>query len=334
MPYVFLRSLRLPIGLLFIAWVSLSPPVHAQSSGLSSFPFLEFAASARASALGGSLAAVADGDVNAFFYNPALLDSTTHRAASLSYLNHLAGANAGFLAYGYEVDGLASFGGGLRFLSWGTLEGANAIGERTGTFGAGDVALTVGAARPWRQRWHYGANVHVVYARLESTSATALATDLGVRYRIPAQQLVLSASANYLGRAVDSFGPTRDRLPFDVRLGLTKRLRYLPLMLSLTGHGLDDLGADEEDGTPLDRVLAHLRLGGELTLGEFLQVRLGYDHRRSRELALRDGFDSAGLSTGFGLTLPPLHVGYAYQSWSEYGGLHWLTLRLLPGKRE
>lgn len=301
---------------------------HAQAGDLSSFPFLQFAPSARTAALGGSFSAVYDDDVNGLFHNPALLSPDTDRMASLSYLNHLADINAGFLAYGHEMEDFASLGGGLRFLSWGEFEAANEFGEQTGTFRAGDVALTLGAARPLGDRWRYGTSLHAIYSSLETARASALATDIGVLYQIPAQQITLSASVNYLGRALDSFGPTRDRLPFDVRLGLTKRLFHLPLMLSLTGYHLHDLGNDiAGGGTTLDHVLAHLVFGGELTLGDVFQVRLGYDHRRSKELALNDRFDFAGLSAGFGLAIPPLYLSYAYQSWSSYGGLHWLTLR-------
>lgn len=322
------RLLFRTIAVLLVCAVAAGPvPVQAQSGDLSSFPFLQFAPSARSAALGGSLSAVFDGDVNALFDNPALLGPATDRTVSLTYLNHLGDINAGFLTYGHTVEGFASLGAGLRYLSWGEFEGANAIGEPTGSFHAGDVALTLGAARRGGERWQYGVNVHAVYSSIEAARAAALAMDLGLLYVFPTQRITLGASVNHLGRAIDSFGPTRDRLPTDVRLGLTKGLHHLPLLLSLTVYNLHDLGNGLEDGSSFDRVLAHLILGGELAFGEAFRMRLGYNHRRSEELTLNDGFDFAGFSAGFGLTIPPLQAGYAYQSWSAYGGLHWLTLR-------
>lgn len=308
------------------AWMAPSTPARAQGS-LSSFPFLQFAPSARAAALGDALPAQADGDVNALFGHPAALDSSTHQSGSLSYLNYLADINAGFLAVGHSVEGVGDFGAGLRFLSWGSFEEANEFGERTGSFGAGDVALTVSGARAVGSRWRYGASLHVIHSRLATAQATALAADVGVLYRIPAQQITLSASANRVGRTIDSFGVTRDRLPVDVRLGLTKRLRYLPLLLSITAYDLDQPGDVLPSGTSLDRVMAHVLLGGELAIHKAFRLRVGYNHRRREELGLSDGFEAAGLSAGFGLAMAPLHVSYAYQSWSSLGGLHWLTLR-------
>lgn len=300
---------------------------YAQSTELSSFPFLQFEPSARAAALGGAFPIVGDDDANALFYNPAALSPVANRSGTLTYLNHLSDINAGILAYSHTVDRLATFGGGLRFLSWGTFEGANEFGERTGSFGAGDAALTVGAARALGPRWRYGVSLHAIYSRLADAQAAAVGLDVGVLFPIPSQQITLHASINRLGRAVDSFGAARDRLPTDVRLGLTKRLRYLPFLISVTGYDLHNLGDGLAEGTTLDRVLAHLLLGGELSIHDVFQVRLGYNHRRSEELARSDGFDAAGLSAGFGLTIAPLRVSYAYQSWSSFGGLHWLTLR-------
>jgi hypothetical protein len=74
-------------------------------------------------------------------------------------------------------------------------------------------------------------------------------------------------------------------------------------------------------------VLGHLTFGAELQPGDVLRVRVGYNHRRSRELALTDRFDFAGVGVGFGVTVGGLTVDYAYNSWSSLGGLHQFSLR-------
>jgi hypothetical protein len=295
---------------------------------LSSFPLLRFDASARTAGLGGAFTAVADGDVNGFFANPALPSPATSRTSSLSYLNHLADINAGTLAYSHTAPGLSTtFSGGVRFVHWGTIQGRNRRGERTGTFSAGDVALTLGAARALGSRVRYGTNVHLLYAQIEDAQATALATDLGVRYRLPAQQLTLGASLRHLGTSLSGFGPKSATLPLDLQVGLSKRLAHLPLLLSLTAYDLTDLRTGVKGGTTIDHVLAHLTFGGEMRLGEALRLRLGYNHRRSRDLALADSFDLGGLGGGFGIVVRSVSVDYAYNSWSELGGLHQFTVR-------
>lgn len=303
-------------------------PAQAQPGDLSGFSFLRLEPSARAAALGGSFSAVYGSDVNALFYNPALLNEEMHRTLSLSYLNHLAGLNAGFAAYSRHVDGLGTFGAGLRFLSWGELQEADAQGQQTGTFGASDVALTAGVARPVNDHLRYGVNVHTILSHVGPYNAAALAADAGVLYHFPEQQLSLSASVNNVGLTLTSLGSTRDELPLDVRVGVAKRLRYVPLLLSVTGYNLHDLGGElPEESTTLDGVLRHLAVGGEFQFSDAFNVRFGYNHRRHEELKMKSRLDLAGFGAGFGLKIARFRMDYAFNSWSSLGGLHQFTVR-------
>jgi hypothetical protein len=307
--------------------VGLVAPATAQpGASLSSFQLLRFDASARTAALGGAYTAVADGDVNALFYNPAIPGPSTSRIPSLSYLNHLSGIDAGTLAYSQTVrDWGTTLSGGLRFVQWGgDIQRRNERGERTGTFSAGDVALTLGAARAMGARLQYGANVHLLYSQIDNVQATALATDLGVLYRLPAQQLTVGASLRHLGASLGGFETS---LPLDLQLGVSKRLAHLPLLLSVTAYDLNKIGTGVEGGSTLDHALGHLTFGGELQLGDVLRLRAGYNHRRSRDLALADRFDLGGLGGGFGIVVSGITVDYAYNSWSKLGGLHQFTVR-------
>ena len=302
-------------------------PARAQPSDLTGFAFLRLEPSARAAALGGSFSAVYGGDVNVLFYNPAGLDESTHGALSLSYLNHLSDLNAGAAAYARHVDGVGTLGGGLRFLSYGELEEADETGERTGTFGATDVALTLGGARASGERLRYGASVHAVLSTIDVYRGSALAVDVGSLYAIPDQRLALSASVNNLGVTLSSLGASRDRLPVDVRLGVAKRLRYLPLLLSVTGYNLHDVGDRPEDATALDAALRHVALGGELQLSDAFHLRVGYNHRRHQELKVSSRLDLAGVGLGFGVEVAGFGFDYAFNSWSTLGGLHQFTLQ-------
>ncbi len=313
-------------ALLVVGVAFLAMPAQAQPGDLSGFGFLRLEPSARAAALGGSFSAVYGDDVNAFFYNPALLNETTHRHLSLSYLNHLSDINAGFLAYSRHYEGLGTFAAGLRFLSWGELQGADEQGNRTETFGASDVALTLGAARAQSERLRYGVNVHLIYSSVESFNASALATDLGVLYHIASQRLSFSVSVNNLGVTLSSLGATKDDLPLDLRVGITKRLRYIPLLVSLTGYNLHDLGDEPEGGTALGNVFQHVILGGEFQFSQAFNIRFGYNHRRHQGLKTGSRLDLAGVGLGFGLKITRFRLDYAFNSWS-FGGLHQLTVR-------
>lgn len=314
---------------LLVAWGGGGHPAQAQPTGdLSSFPFLTLEPSARAAALGGAFGAIADGDVTGMFYNPALLGPATHRQASLTYMNHFGGANAGVVAYSHEARSIGTtFGTGVRFLSWDDTNARNAQGEPIGTFSAGDVALTLGGARAYRQRWRYGANVHVIYSALETARASALSADLGVAYVNAEQLLTAGASIHHVGVTLDGFAGGRETLPFDVRLSASKKLAHAPFRFTLTAYDLANWSDGVVGGSGVDHVLGHFILGTELLLGETLRARIGYNHRRSTELALADRLDFAGVGLGFGIVIQGVHVDYAYNAWSTQGGIHQFTLR-------
>jgi long-subunit fatty acid transport protein len=168
-------------ALLCCCGLLLAASALAQPGQLSGFSFLRLEPSARAAALGGAFTAMYGDDVNVIFYNPALLNEQTHDALSLSYLNHLSDLNAGFIAYSRHIEAVGTLGAGLRFLSWGELQAADEEGNQTGTFGASDVALTLGLARAYNERFRYGANVHTIFSSIDSSTTSPTRNSRSVR---------------------------------------------------------------------------------------------------------------------------------------------------------
>lgn len=321
-PVIFVVSLLL--GALAVAP---SAVVLAQPGPASTFSFLRLEPSARAASLGGSFSAVYGDDVSALFYNPALLNESMHRSLSMSYLNHLGGVNAGFLAYARQVEGLGTFGAGLRFVSWGDMTGYDDTGEETGGIGASNAALTLSYSREDGPGLTYGANVHAVFSRLDDYGASAVAGDVGAAYHMPGPQLTVSASLNNVGVVTNSLGDVEDELPLDLRVGVSKRLQYVPLMLSLTGYNLTRIGNEPDGGSGLSNAMRHVALGGEFQFSEAFQLRVGYNHRRHQDLKMKSRLDMAGFGAGFGIKVTRVRFDYAFNSWSSLGGLHQFTVR-------
>jgi len=302
---------------------------RAQSEGLSGFSFLGMEPSARAAALGGAFSAVYGDDVNAMFYNPALLNEQMHRSLSVSFLNHIGDLRAGFLAYSLHSEALGSVGVGVRFLNWGELTEADASGNELGTFSASDVAFTVGLGRLYTEQLYVGVSLHSILSSVGPYKASALAVDAGVLYTAANNAFTFSASVNNLGVTLNSLGALDDELPLDFRLGITTRLQHLPLLISITGYDLHEYDAVIEDATAFDRIMQHVAFGGEFQFSEGFNLRFGYNHRRHETLKLKSRLDFAGFGFGAGIRLARVKFDYAFNSWSSLGGLHQFTLRTI-----
>jgi hypothetical protein len=318
--------MRLTTALLAILMFAMSSVALGQADRVTGFSFLRMDPSARSAALAGSFMAIFDGDVNALYYNPALLSEETSGSISFSYVNHLSDINAAFLTYSRHFDGVASFGAGLRFLSWGSFDRANEFGERDGTFSAGDIALTIGAAREYNSRIRYGANLHVVYSSIDTYHASALAADFGATYVLAESNFAASVSLNNVGVTVSSFGETRDELPFDLRIGVAKRLEHLPILLTATAFDLHNIGNAPEGASGIGSVFQYLAFGGEIQFSPAFHVRLGYNHRKHESLKQKSRLDFAGVGIGAGIVVRRIKFDYAYSSWSSLGGLNQLTI--------
>lgn len=318
-----------PVGVTLVAlFMSLGiwgPTATAQIEN-SGFPVLQLEPSARTAAMAGSSVALTDPGAGALFSNPALITTEADGHLEFSWLNHLSDISAGWIAYGKDFDSLGTFVAGVRYLSFGSFDERNDLGEQTGTFSASDVALTVGASRPWREGIRYGASLSFMHSSLASSGASAMGIEAGAVYDDPERRQSFGVSFHHLGFVLSSIGERSDALPADLRIGFTKRLAHLPLLLSVTGYRLHKMDAGPEDTGAIAKILYHTRLAGEFQFSESFRVRLGYDHRRHDELKIKSRLDLAGFSTGVGIRISRFSFDYALNSWSSLGGLHRITV--------
>ena len=142
---------------------------------------------------------------------------------------------------------------------------------------------------------------------IASYHSIAVCVDLGLNYYNPENDLSLSAVARNLGGQLEAYDEEYEKLPFDLRVGISKRLKGAPLRLSAT---MSDL-------THWDyKFINHLSAGIDILLSQQIWVGAGYHFRRANEMKIQgnDGASShgAGLSFGGGIQLErfKLHLSY------------------------
>ena len=249
--------------------------------------FLSLPANAHTSALGGNNVS-ATGSPGLVFNNPALLDSSMHQQVVLSYQPFFADISHTVLSYSRQ-QGKGMWYGGLRFFNYGDLEGFDPSGQATGSFDAAEYSLQVGHSRqsgPFR----LGATIRFASSRINFTSASAIAVDIGAVFVHPKQDFTVGLAVQNLGTVlVDYQVGNNSLLPLDVQVGSSFKPTYMPVRFHLTASnitrnnigffdpsGVVDPGA-ETPGT-LDQLFRRLNLGLEFIFSPNFQFRAGYNH--------------------------------------------------------
>ena len=287
--------------------------------GQNTYDFLNVDMSARAASLGGSFSTNND-DVDVLFYNPAGMSFLEKNPVSFSFVKHLMDINLFSLAYSTDLENVGRFGTAIKYINYGSFDEADEFGNRTGEFNAGELAFILGYTNEFSENFYYGANAKVIYSSIADESSSAIALDLGINYEVPDQKLNLAAAVLNLGTQLSSYIDTKEDLPLDVTIGISKRLENLPVRLSLDFHQLNK---------ERDELYQHLKgfsLGAEFYLSEVFTLRFGYDNEKRSDLKVGSSSGIAGFNGGLGVKISEYVFNYGYSSLGTIGAMHRIGL--------
>lgn len=284
-------------------------------SAQSAYEFLRLDMSPRAAAVAGSFVANND-DPNVMFYNPAGINLLQGTPVSFSFLKHLEDVNSASLAASKEFDGIGNFSAAIQYISYGSFVKADAQGNNLGEFSAGDMAVIVGYGNQLDANFYYGANVKLIYSKIDDVSSAAAAIDLGLHYALPESKWNFGFSILNLGAQLSSFFDTKEELPLDVRFGLSKQLENLPFKFFFS---INKINQDQEKF--LNR-FSQVTFGGEFRLGQSLKLRFGYDNEKRKELKVSSTGGLAGFNLGVGFVVKTYNIDYAFSSLGYIGAMH------------
>ena len=336
---------------LLLIWLSFSALFsYAQVGGDNVFEFLNFSPSARITALGGSVIAVQDDDVNLSYFNPAALNKQMHGQLAFSHNIHLAGIQHAYASYGhYREKWDLSMHGGIQYISYGKFDLTDEVGTINGTFKASEYAITLGAAKALTEYYSVGANLKLITSQLESYTSLGITTDLALMYYHPQKQFALSMVFQNIGTQLTTYSDNnREPIPFNMQIGISKKLTYLPFRFSIIYHNLqrwnilyDDPNAPDEttfflgeentssnDNAFLSNLARHFIVNGEFLFGksETVRLRIGYNHFRRAELSVSNLRSLAGFSFGFGIKIKRFRVEYGQAVYHLAGSMNHFSI--------
>ena len=311
--------------------------LFAQIGGGHTYDFLNLTYSARLVGIGGENISTFDDDVSLALNNPSLLNDSMHKHAAISFSTYLAGIKYGYASYSHTLKKIGSFHAGVQYVNYGTLQGADEFGNLTQTFSANDLVIIVGGARELKRRVRLGANMKYISSNPATGfgyNSSGLAWDIGAHYRSKNELFSAGISIQNLGLQLTTYTgtPEKEPLPFEITMGVSNKLKYMPLRFSVTFVHLQkpqlifedpdkpkelDLNGEviQARNQWVDNLFRHTVFGGEFLLGPALRLRFGYNHLRARELRAENRSGFTGFSLGLGFRVKRLAFDYGYSSY-------------------
>lgn len=321
-------------GLAGVFLLAFSQLGYSQTGGDNTFAFLNVVSSARVASVGGNLISVKDNDLSLGMYNPALLNKSMHNTVSSSYVNYFSDINFGFVNYARHYDSIGTFSASVSYLNYGKFLETTDNGEIINEFTCSDYTLTLGYARQIDTSFSVGVNLKTLYSSYWQYFAWGLALDVGATYHRPDIGFTASALLKNFGFQLQSYTDSnREKLPFEVQVGVSQKLKHAPFRFSLGIENLQkwdlsyvdptiqpeiDPATGDEIPVPapgfFNKMFRHVVIGTELVTKNFT-VGGGFNFRRRAELSYSEKPGMVGFSFGAGIKIKKIQINYALSSY-------------------
>ena len=312
------------------------------------YKFLNLPNSAEVAALGGTNVSLQNKDVNLVFQNPALLSNSVHKNLALNYTSYIGDIGYGSVAYAQSIDSVSHWAASLNYLSYGSFDGYTWEEIPTESFSAGDLCLNLTYSRRLFEKIMAGISLKPIYSYIETYNSFGLAVDVGSNYYDPEHDFSVGLALKNVGVQFKGYhsqdgSQHREPLPWDIQIGITKRLAHAPFRFSLTyihlnQWNLDYYRAPSQNNNTLsltdenkkigwgDMLFRHIIVGVEFIPSNNFNLAVAYNHRRSQEFALEDAKSINGFSFGAGIRVYKFALGVAYAQYAASGNTLSLSL--------
>lgn len=301
-----------------------SPAIMAQD-GSTAYNYLETTSSARIYGLGGVNITTIEDELSVTDQNPALLGSEMSNQILVDYMHYMGGSNFAGVRYAHSATERGAWSAGIRYFGYGSITAADEFGNITGSFSPKDVNFNGTFSYDITDRLRGGITLKFLYSRYEAYSALAIATDLGINYYDPDSEFSASIVAANLGGQVKKFNETHDRLPIDLRLGISKIFPGVPIRFSITAWKLNKWhlpywktgdGTQTEDFVKTDKfasnLFRHLVFGVDFIPNDRFFIALGYNYKTRTDMSTYKRSFLSGFSLGAGMNTRRFNVALAF----------------------
>ncbi len=325
-----------------ILFIFSSSYCSAQNYG--SFSFLEIPGSAFLNGIGGKNVSRVDRDNNLVTSNPALVSSKLKGHLSLNYVAYPGNVKISNVTYTTDIGKTGNWSANVIYFNYGEIDAYDDTGASIGKFKSSEYAITISKSHKIGNI-QVGGNIKLAASEIAGYNATGLMVDLGGAFIHPTKDFTAGMTIRNLGGVINDYTQSFSaKLPFDVQVGTSFKPEHMPFRFSLSIYDLTqwstpvNLPPGFEERSTADQVFSHTIWGLELLVGKYVQVLLGYDHKRRKELKNTSASSGSGFSYGFLVGVNAFEFGYSRATYHVAGASNTFTVRteiskLVRGKR-
>ncbi len=262
--------------------------------------WLSHYASARSTGVGGAFVAVGDEPLGVV-WNPAGFSQMFQNVVHVETVRLFEGTSVDCLSFAMPGRQLPGFGLSILSFRSGDFERTNELNEPLGTFGNGEMAFLLTAAKTFSPRLSVGASAKIIRQTIDVFSASGVGMDLGVLYNVTPTVRV-GASLLNVGGPTMTLRSVEETYPMEIRGGVSADF--------LGGRGLVTAEIDHRSGPGVS-----VHAGSEFWVHPTLALRFGlYDVAPSGGFSFRVApnmrLDYGMLNHELGVTH---RIGFSYQ---------------------
>lgn len=311
--------------------------------GSTIFNFLKLPASSQLAALGDINVSNMSSDAGLSFNNPSLLEERLHSQSTFTFNSLFAGThNLHLSGVFHDQNSHTTFGGGISYLGYGNIPQTDAAGNILGEFRPADYLLQVSASKKYSDKVRYGASLKFMHSSYGIYKISGVAADLSMIYK-DSGSFQASIVLKNMGMQLSS-EENREKgdLPFDMQIGLTKKLRNAPFQFSVTAHHIHqfdiryqdttfnrDNDIRDENATFGGNLLRHFVVAVQFFPGKYLEFTTAYNFLKRKELSLANAPNGlVGFSMGAGVFIKRLQFRYSRSFYQQGQAYHHIGFNL------
>ena len=300
-----------------LTFLLLCLPIFCYSqNGEDTYTFLRIPASSRAVALGGHTVSLVESEPSLIFHNPALLGGEMDNMVNVNYLNYFSGVNIGSAVYTRAFRERSSLAGGITYINYGNFKEMSINGEDLGMFSVQDIGFHAFYSYDLSEKWRGGVSLKALYSSIADYTSFGLAVDAGLSYFDQEKDFSFGVALKSIGAQLKSYHDDRQSIPWDLQMGITRRLAHAPIRISVTAMYLNQWKFDYIENTEIktddsffNTAFKHLVLGAEFVPSNNFWIGIGYNPKMKMDMKLSSGNGLGGFSIGGGVKVSRFNVG-------------------------